>query len=371
MNLLMFLTRGFVCCCVLSSSSLAQTRERPMGLKLPTVNRYLFSNTPQKFYMYTYRSFDGKSSKPWTAGKYGYVRNLKKTSEGVLATKFHEGIDISPIKRDSAGRPLDLIKSIAKGKVAYINNSSTGSNYGRYIVVEHEWGSGKFFSLYAHLDNVKSTVGQLVNAGTVIGKMGYTGVGINRERAHVHLELNVMVQRGYNHWHAHYFGSANRHGVYNGMNMSGLDVSESLIKSNSNKSLTINQFIKTIPVYFKVTIPRKGPLDIATRYPYIRKGNHESASSSWEISYAATGFPLAVAPSMRRVSKPIVTYVRPTKSNHSYHTRGLISGEGSSATITSSGRKTIGLLTGDFPRKPRVIKPKINPEDIPTAIPIQ
>jgi len=342
-----------------------------MGLKLPTVNRYLFSDTPQKFYMYTYRSFDGESSKPWTAGKYGYVRTLRKTSEGVLATKFHEGIDIRPIKRDSAGRPLDLIKSIAKGKVVHINNSAGGSNYGRYIVVEHDWGTGKFYSLYAHLDKIQSTVGQQVNAGTVIAKMGYTGVGINRERAHLHLELNVLVQRGYDHWHAHYFGSANRHGVYNGMSMSGMDVSKALIKSNANKSLTISQFIKTIPVYFKVTVPRKGPLDIATRYSWIRKGNHEAASSSWEISYSATGFPLAVAPSMRTVSKPMVSYVKPTKSNHKYHTRGILTGEGTSATLTRSGLKTISLLTGDFPRKPKVIKPKINPEDVPRAIPVE
>lgn len=365
------LTRGLTFIAAISFSSLAGYAEKPMGLKLATVNNYLFTNSPQNFYMYTYRTFGGETTKPWTAGKYGYVRNLRKTSEGVLATKFHEGIDIRPIKRDSAGRPLDLVKSIASGEVVYISASSTGSNYGRYIVVEHNWGSGKFFSLYAHLDKIQSTLGQKVNAGTVIGKMGYTGVGINRERAHLHLELGVMTQRGYDHWHAHYFGSANVHGKYNGMNMSGLDVSEALIKSNSNKRLTVAQFIKTIPVYFKVTVPRKSELDIVSRYAYIKKGNHDAASASWEISYSATGFPLAVAPSMRRVSKPTVSYVKPTKSDHKYHTRGIITGEGSSATITSSGLKTIALLTGEFPRKAKVIKPKINPEDIPKTIPLK
>ncbi len=371
LNFLSSLGRGFIYTAVTISCSVAVSAEQPMGLKLPTVNNYLFTNTPQKFYMYTYRSFGGTTTKPWTAGKYGYVRILRNTSEGVLATKFHEGIDIRPIKRDSAGRPLDLIKSIAKGKVVHISASARGSNYGRYIVVEHNWGSGKFYSLYAHLDTIQSTLGQQVNAGTVIGKMGYTGVGINRERAHLHLELNVMTQRGYDHWHTHYFGSANRHGAYNGMNMSGMDVSKALIKSHSNKGLKITQFIKTIPVYFKVTIPRRGTLDVASRYPWIRKGNHSAASASWEISYSATGFPLAIAPSMRRVSKPMVSYVKPTKSNHKYHTRGIITGKGNSATLTSSGLKAVSLLTGDYPRKPKVIKPKISPEDIPKAIPVE
>jgi len=320
---------SIVATCLGAFSSQLIAAEKPMGLVLPTENRYLFSNSPQKFYMYTYRTFG-----------------------------------------DSAGRPLDLVKSIGKGKVIYVNDSAGASNYGRYIVVEHDWGSGKFFSIYAHLSKVQSTVGQLVNAGSVIAKMGYTGAGINRERAHLHLELNVMAQRGYQDWHAHYFGSKNYHGIYNGLNMNGLDVSKALIKSNSNKGLKITDFIKTIPTYFKVTVPRKGELDIAARYPWIRKGNHSASTPSWEISYAASGFPLAVSPSMRRVTKPVISYVKPTKSNHKYHTKGLVSGVGSSATLTSLGVRTVSLISGNFPRKPKVIKPKLAPGEIPKAVPV-
>ena len=62
--------------------------EQPLGLKLPTANDKIFSANPEQFYMYTTRNFEGVSSKPWTAGQYGYVRNLKRTDEGVIATRF-------------------------------------------------------------------------------------------------------------------------------------------------------------------------------------------------------------------------------------------------------------------------------------------
>jgi len=139
--------------------------------------------------------------------------------------------------------------------------------------------------------------------------------------------------------------------------MNGLDVSEALIKSNANKRTTVTQIIKSIPVYFKVVVPRTGDLDIATRYPWMRVGNHRSASASWEISFASTGFPLAVAPSGQKVTKPVVSYVKPTKTNQSYRTKGLITGSGSSAKLTSIGARTIALISGSFPRKPKVIDP--------------
>ena len=334
--------------------TLLQAAEQNLGLVLPTYNKHIFTSEPQKFYMYTDRNFEGKSSKPWTAGQYGYVRNLKRAPEGVIGTRFHEGVDIRPMKRDSAGRPLDYIRAIAKGKVVYVNNSAGNSNYGKYVVVEHLWGAhlGAFYSLYAHLDIADCKVDQKVDAGTIIAKMGYTGAGINRERAHLHLELNVMAQSDYPDWHLHYFGTNNFHDKYNGLNMNGLNIAELFIKYHHNPSLKMSEFLSQIPVYFKITIPRKSALDIANRYPWLRKGDHSQPTSSWEISYASSGFPLAVTPSERKVSKPIVSYVKPTLSNHSYYTKGLLSGTGKSASLTSIGLRTVALISGEFPKSP-------------------
>ena len=337
-------------------------REKPLGLKLPTDNNKLYGSDPQLFYMYTYRNFEGKTSKPWTAGKYGYVRTLRRTGEGVIATKFHEGIDIRPVKRDAAGRPLDLIYAIADGKVVHTSKVAGNSNYGRYIVMEHDWGSGKFYSLYAHLDTVVCNVGQKVKSGSTIAKMGYTGAGINRERAHLHLELNVMTHTDFSYFHREYFGSKNHHKKYNGLNMNGLNIAELFLRHHKNPRISLTNFISKVPVYFKVTVPRKGPIDIATRYDWMRKGDHTKASPSWEISFASSGFPLAVTPSMRRVTKPTVTFVKPTKSNHMYHTKKLLSGEGSSASLTKLGLRTIALVAGTFSR--------VEPAP-PVAIPVE
>jgi len=131
MNFYKKLASSVVATLVTSFSFQAVSAEAPLGLNLPTYNKYIFSKEPQKFYMYTDRYFEGKKSKPWTAGQYGYVRNLSRTAEGVIGTKFHEGIDIRPMKRDKAGRPLDFIRSIARGKVVYVNRASKMSNYGK------------------------------------------------------------------------------------------------------------------------------------------------------------------------------------------------------------------------------------------------
>lgn len=335
------------------SCSSATAEELPLGLKLPTYNNYIFSSEPQKFYMYTDRYFDGKKSKPWTAGQYGYVRNLLTTSEGVIGTRFHEGIDIRPMKRDSAKRPMDYVRPIANGKVVYVNDVASNSNYGKYVVVEHNWGRsmGSFYSLYAHLAVIDCNIGDKVDNTKALAKMGYTGSGINRERAHLHLELNVMAQSDFTNWHKKYFGSHSGHGSYNGLNMNGLNVAKLLINHHSNPQLKLSDFIKQIPVYFKVTVPRKAgvAIDIATRYPWMQKGNHSLPTPSWEISYASSGFPLAVKPSNRIVSEAMVSYVKPTKSNHKYHTKGLLSGTGASASLTSIGKRTVALISGDFP----------------------
>ena len=321
--------------------------EQPLGLELPTENDHIFGTSPEKFYMYTYRNFEGVDSHPWTAGKYGYVRTLRRTEEGVIATKFHEGIDIRPLKRDRQNRPLDIVSAIADGKVAYISDKPGNSNYGNYVVVEHNWGSGPFYSTYAHLSTISCKKGAPVKAGSPLGKMGCTGAGINRERAHLHLERGVMCNQNFDKWHSAYFTSPNHHGNFNGLNMNGLNISELFIREKRKPDLKLSSFISNIPAYFKVTVPRHNNLDLALRYPWICKGNHSTASAAWEISFASSGFPLAITPSNRAVLQPTITYVKPTKSDHKYHTKGILTGTGKQAQLSSIGKRVIALVMGE------------------------
>ncbi|HYG59898.1 MAG TPA: M23 family metallopeptidase, partial [Symbiobacteriaceae bacterium] len=57
--------------------------------------------------------------------------------------------------------------------------------YGYTVVIDHGYG---FTTLYAHFDEVNSSVGDVVSRGDVIGWVGSTG---NSTGPHVHYEVHV------------------------------------------------------------------------------------------------------------------------------------------------------------------------------------
>jgi murein DD-endopeptidase MepM/ murein hydrolase activator NlpD len=330
---------------LLLTLTLAGFLEAAIDLRLPTENQHLFSNEPDRFYMYVDRVFEGETSKPWEAGSFGYVRNAVRIQDQVILTKFHEGIDIQPVNRDRAGNPLDLVSSIADGRVVHTSPIAGRSNYGKYVVVEHSWEDSQIYSLYAHLADITCKPGDPLKAGAVLGRMGYTGAGINRIRAHVHLEVAMLMSQRFDDWAA---GIINHHGNYNGMNLTGADAARFFLSHKANPKLKFSEFIATTPVYFKVAVPAHRTPDFVTRHPWICRGNPEIAAS-WEISFSATGMPIAFTPSPRQLDAPAVIAVRPSGIPHSYLTRNLITGQENKATLTESGKKLIALLMNDFP----------------------
>jgi murein DD-endopeptidase MepM/ murein hydrolase activator NlpD len=333
---------------LLPAIALASSLHAGIDLRLPTENRHLFSDEPERFYMYVDRTFEGVASKPWEGGAYGYVRNALRIDGEVILTKFHEGIDISPVNRDKAGNPLDLVSSIADGRVVHVSPISGRSNYGKYLVVAHQWENACVYSLYAHLAEITCKPGDPVKAGSVLGRMGYTGAGINRTRAHLHLELAMLMSNRFDDWQKAFGGGINHHGIFNGMNLNGCDVAGFFLAHRKNPEICFSDFIASTPVHFKVTVPSKGTPDFVTRHPWILRGNPEGATS-WEIAFSATGQPVAFTPGKRQADAPIVTAIRPSKIPHRYLTRSLITGQENHATLTSGGRALVALLTGDFP----------------------
>jgi hypothetical protein len=320
-----------------------------LDLRLPTENHHLFTGQPEKFYMYVDRTFEGEVSKPWEGGSFGFVRTPIRVGQDVVLTKFHEGIDIAPIKRDKAGNPLDLVMSITGGTVVHVSDISGRSNYGKYVVVEHVIEGDRFYSVYAHLAEITVAPGDPVQPGSVLGRMGYTGVGLNRTRAHLHLELCLLMSRNFGGWHTAFSGGTNFHGNFNGMNLAGMDIASLFLAHRKNPDLKIRDFVKASPAYFKVTVPRDGTWDFAERHRWMIQGDPAAPSPSWEISFTATGLAVGIAPSPREVAEPLVTGVRNSRISHGYLTRGLLTGSGSSATLTRSGKQLIALLTEDFP----------------------
>lgn len=322
----------------------------PPTWQLPTENRHLLTGEPEKFYMYVDRTFEGVSSKPWEGGSWGLVRNPIRVAGQVQYLRFHEGIDIAPVKRDAAGNPVDLILSIAAGRVVHTSPVAGRSNYGCYLVVEHpvDAAGHVVHSLYAHLAEITVSPGDQVRAGSVLGRMGYTGRGINRTRAHLHLELGLLMSRDFQGWFDRHFGSTNHHGIYNGMNLIGMDVARFLTAVHRDPDLSVTDFVRDSPAYFKVTVPRRGRLDFAERHPWLAYGDLSKPSPSWEIAFTATGLPTGIAASDRKVSQPIVSAVRQSDTAHRYLTRGLLSGTGTAAELSRNGRRLVSLITGDF-----------------------
>jgi murein DD-endopeptidase MepM/ murein hydrolase activator NlpD len=345
------MTRFFTLLLALAGSALAQPiADSPhLDLRLPTENHHLFTGELDKFYMYVDRNFEGQHTKPFEGGKFGFVRTPIRVNGDVVLTKFHEGIDIAPVKRDTAGNPLDLVSSIADGTVIHISPLAGRSNYGKYAVVEHAWENSSVYSLYAHLSKITVNPGDPVKAGSVLGQMGFTGDGINRARSHVHLELAFLMSRHFDDWQKHNGGGINYQGNFNGMNLAGVAVSDFFLAHKNKPDLTFSQFIASVPVYFKVSVPANGPMDFVERYPWIVQGDPKDAVS-WEIAFSATGHPIAFIPSPKPVVAPILSSIRPSPTPHRLLTRGLVIGEGNQASLSPNGHKLVSLVTGSFPK---------------------
>ena len=318
-------------------------------LRLPTNNVALFKeNGGPQFYQYTDRTFEGESMRPWRAGKYGFVRNPVRTEEaGIVYARFHEGIDIQATRRDERGEPLDTVRAVDDGLVAYTNESAAASNYGKYVVLEHEWQGVPYYSLYAHLSRVYANTGERVQQGIPLGRMGYTGAGINRRRAHTHFELNVLINDHFQRWINKHFGG-NPHGVYSGLNMRGWNAAAYFEALRDNPELKVAAFIRRQEPYYKIAFPRTGPLDLLRRYPWMRpdEGSATMDAQAWEMSFTRGGFPLKVEPYEENISEPTVTQDPPVEgvacSHLTYdHLRGTPPG----CTLAPRGRRYIDLIT--------------------------
>src|SRR5437763_15398936 len=190
-----------------------------LDLVLPTDNDALFSGDGPAFYQYVERNYKGAKSTPWEGGQYGFVRDPTDTAGGIVYTRFHEGVDIRPLHRDPRGEPLDEVRAIADGKVVHTNLVPGYSNYGKYVVIEHHWGGSSYYSLYGHLSSIAVQPGDVAKRGQRIAVMGYTGTGLNQERAHLHLELDLMFSRQFEAWHNAFFrNDPNHNGIYKDFN---------------------------------------------------------------------------------------------------------------------------------------------------------
>lgn len=330
---------------------------QPLRLLLPTENDALFDGDGPAFYQYTDRYFKGRRSQPWEGGQYGFVRNLVETPGGIVFTRFHEGLDIKPVRRDAAGEPLDAVRAVDAGRVVYANRDARESNYGLYVVVEHWWHGSPYYTLYAHLGDVAVRPGQAVQPGARLGTLGYTGRGIDQRRAHVHFEINLLLNEAFEAWHQEQFPrDDNPHGIYNGLNMAGIDPAGLMLALQDEPGLTIPDFVARQQESFSLLLPNEGLPDLLRRYPWLVPVGRELAGLSWEIGLTRSGLPVRVEPSMRYVTAPRVGRVAPSSLGCAYQSnRWLEDGPDGRCQLSRTGARYAALLMlGGEPLERRV-----------------
>jgi len=225
--------------------------------QFPTANHFLYERGDElKFFAPT------APDKPWTSGSFGCVRD-----DG---TRMHEGLDIRHLQTDARGEPVDPVMAAADGTVVYFSVKPSLSNYGNYIVIRHVVEGLEIYSLYAHLSAVRPglKIGEAVKAGEVIATMGRTSNAevITKDRAHVHFELNVMVNDNFAGWFKTASpGERNDHGEWNGQNLNGLDARQILLaEHNPVTKFSLLNFIRSQTELCRVLVR-------ATNFPYLKR----------------------------------------------------------------------------------------------------
>ena len=217
-------------------------------------------------------------------------------------TQFHEGIDIRPVGHDSRGEPTDSVTAAMDGIVRHVNSSPGNSNYGRYIVLEHPEVTPAVYTLYAHLARVEPGIfpGAAVSRGQVMATMGRSegSMAIPKDRAHLHFEIGLMVTQNFPAWYAgKRFGSANEQGLWNGMNLMGIDPQDFLREWRSRKVDNFREYFDRLRPVVRVRVATSRTPDFISRYPaLLRKPLPAGLVAGWEIECNATGLPFAWTP---------------------------------------------------------------------------
>ncbi len=318
---------------------------------LPTENDALYREGGDAYYMYCDRTFEGEKSQPWQAGTYGMVRNPFRLQDGrVFFSRMHEGIDVKPMRRDADGTPLDPVHPIAPGKVAYVSENPGLSNYGRYVVVEHEVPEGIIYSLYAHLASVRCKAGQSVGVKDELGILGYSGVGLNKVRSHLHLEVCFMINAAYDKFCL----ASNKHGLFNGMNLVGVNAADLLRASRGGRPVSFGAYISSLPEHYRVRVPRVGTMDLLRRHRFLYKGEpgKRPAPVSLDIAFTAEGVPIAIYPAHEAVGQPRIISCKPMPTLQQNITVNRVKNSSRHAALTASGLRYINQflwLEGKYP----------------------
>jgi len=310
--------------------------------QFPTANHALYQPGGElKFFAPT------APDKPWMSGSFGCVRDN--------GTRMHEGLDIRHVQTDRHGEPADAVMATADGTVVYFNKKPGLSNYGNYIVLRHIIDGLEIYSLYAHLSEIQPglKIGDPVRAGEVIATMGRTSSAevIAKDRAHVHFELNMLINDNFAAWFNKNStpGERNDHGEWNGQNLNGLDAREILLAEKNGK-FGLLDFLRDQTELCRVLVR-------ATNFPYLKRYGalvlknpiaDREGIAGYEIAFNYNGVAFALMPraasEIKSAAKFQLLSVNEPVQNAN-PCRKLVMKRGSRWQLTDKGVRELELLT--------------------------
>lgn len=276
---------------LLALAWLGSSATAAVSIVLPTANTNIFHPGAEEHY------FVGTVGREWPSGTFGCVR-----SEG---GQLHEGIDIKALERDRQGESTDPVLAIAEGVVLYVNPKAGLSNYGNYIVLGHRLDGVEVCTLYAHLREIAEgvRVGAAVRMGQRIGTLGRTAntrSGISKDRAHLHLEVALFLNKKFPQWHASRMpGARNDHDRFHGQNLAGFDPAR-LFQEHRRLGAQFNlvRFIQSQPELCRVQV-RATNFEFLNRYqPLVAKRSEAAAGgvAGYELVFDYAGVPIQLIP---------------------------------------------------------------------------
>ncbi|MDB6028591.1 MAG: Peptidase [Verrucomicrobiales bacterium] len=310
--------------------------------RFPTANTSLFEKDGGA------KCFVGTTGKPWESGTFGCVRSGKN--------QMHEGLDIRSVQRDQKGEPMDAVMATADGSVAYINRKPQLSNYGNYIILRHSIEGLEVYSVYAHLSQIRSglKVGEAVKGGDPIAVMGRTSnthEQISKERAHVHFEINLMVNDNFSRWYKkNNPKQRDDHGPWNGQNLLGLDPQLILrLQKTQGERFSLLRFVQSQTELCRVFV-RATSFPWMKRYTALMRQRNPAESGSivgYEIALNFNGLPFQLIPRTaaeikgREKVQLLSVNANEAEANPCRH---LVTRRGKAWELTTNAQNLLGLL---------------------------
>ena len=311
--------------------------------QLPTANHALFDAGGEE------RFFVGTVGKPWTTGTFGCVRSG--------GWQMHEGLDIRCLQRDQRGESSDPVLATADGTVAYISTRPSLSNYGNYLIMRHQVEGLEICSLYAHLREIRHDlkIGQAVKAGepvAVMGRTANTRETISKDRAHLHFELNLLVNDRFASWFKKTSpGQRNDHGEWNGQNLLALDPRPILLgQHEQGAKFSLLRFLQNQTELCRVLV-RQTDFPWLKRYPALLRSNpraQKEGIAGYELALNFNGVAFELIPRATSEIKGKAKLQLLSVNDAEYQKnpgRRLVTKKGSRWELTGHGVNLLELLT--------------------------